>query len=76
MSSPKRTREMCSNMSEVFTHTIKAQTRALARAKKEKVTQDSIRDIMRSDCALLGIHDLDTDLPPVVHIAGTKGKFL
>jgi len=72
---PTRAREMCSTMDEVFQLTIQAQTRALARAAKGSSTKESIRETMRADCAKLGILDLDRDLPPVVHVAGTKGAF-
>jgi folylpolyglutamate synthase/dihydropteroate synthase len=71
MSSPKRGR---SNFAEVVQHMIQVQTRALARASKDTTSKESVRERMRADCALLGLHDLDKDLPPVVHIAGTKGN--
>jgi hypothetical protein len=71
----KRIRDLCSTMTEVFQLTIQAQTRALLRSKKEKATKESVRLLMREDCAKLGISDLDHDLPPIVHVAGTKGMF-
>jgi len=74
MSSTKRAKELCTNVSEVFQAAIQAQTRALARVAKSTATQESVRSLMREDCAKLGLEDLDRDLPPVIHIAGTKGK--
>ena len=75
MTSPTKRTRVCSNMSEIFQHTAAAQTRALARATKETATRENVRHQMRLDCERLGIKDLDNDLPPVVHIAGTKGTY-
>jgi len=74
MSGYKRAREVCETVSDVLQLTMKAQTRAMARANKEVASRESVRQTMRDDCARLGIHNLDKDLPAVVHVAGTKGR--
>ena len=74
MTSTKRARSLCETVHDVFQLTMQSQTRQLARASKEIATKESVRDQMRKDCERLGIQNIDKDLPPVVHIAGTKGK--
>jgi hypothetical protein len=73
---PKPSRDFSTNVSDILKQTMQAQTRAMARKNKEIATKESVRLIMREDCARLGLRDLDADLPPVVHIAGTKGMML
>lgn len=63
----------CQTVQEVIAHTIQVQARGLA-APVNTLTKEFIRAQMRRDCASLGLRDLDRDIPPVVHVAGTKGK--
>ena len=76
MSTIKRSRsEVSSKTNEILRSTMQAQTRAMARKNKETASMESVRRLMREDCAKLGINDLDAELPPVVHVSGTKGSF-
>ena len=75
MSSIKKSRQICKTVADVVRLTVQSQTRAMAKATKEKATAESVRALMREDCKALGILDIDRDLPPVVHVAGTKGLF-
>ncbi|KAH9261176.1 hypothetical protein BASA81_000880 [Batrachochytrium salamandrivorans] len=63
----------CQTVQEVIAHTIQVQARGLA-APMNTLTKEFIRAQMRRDCESLGLRDLDRDIPPVVHVAGTKGK--
>jgi folylpolyglutamate synthase len=62
-------------VSNILQLTMEAARREIISNEKRTVsTQESIRNQLRERATLLGINNLDDDLPPIVHVAGTKGK--